>query len=376
VIAYLERALIDLTVFSPERLDYVAGALIEKGAPFYQDRPPPELHAGGVLDLDAVPEVTDEERAQYATRVAEAKDRLTPARRARVRKVVKAAHAGHVASSPGEADAAIEQEVTARLALAERAELTPDHLLYFAKGGTISAQALCSAEGKKLDGKRLADPQEPTYRQGEDAVFHWRQGDWRIVSWAHGVQTTYQLAQLAPEPPVPDDGDMDDLLSRVGDAEDLDGLAAGARAHDTHGLAMPYRATPHGLVWDKPTKEGTADVLLTNFTATITAEITEDDGAETQLRFALAAQLKGKAYYLEIPAAQFAGMRWVTAHLGATAIVMPGMTLKDHARAAIQLLSSQIEHRHVYTHLGWRKIGEDWCYTSSHESLCILLQGI
>jgi hypothetical protein len=44
------------------------------------------------------------------------------------------------------------------------------------------------------------------------------------------------------------------------------------------------------------------------------------------------------------------------------AIVMPGMTLKDHARAAIQLLSPQVEHRRVYTHLGWRKIGEDWCY--------------
>ena len=91
VCAILERALVDLTVFSPERLDYVAGALIDKSAPFYQDRPAPELHAGGVLDLDAFPDVTDEERAQYATLVAEAKDRLTPERRARVREVVKAA---------------------------------------------------------------------------------------------------------------------------------------------------------------------------------------------------------------------------------------------------------------------------------------------
>ena len=41
---------------------------------------------------------------------------------------------------------------------------------------------------------------------------------------------------------------------------------------------------------------------------------------------------------------------------------MPGMTLKDHARAAIQLLSPQVEHRRVYTHLGWRQIGEAWCY--------------
>jgi len=38
------------------------------------------------------------------------------------------------------------------------------------------------------------------------------------------------------------------------------------------------------------------------------------------------------------------------------------LTLKDHARAAIQLLSPQVDHRCVYTHLGWRHIGEDWCY--------------
>jgi hypothetical protein len=355
VCAMLERALVDLTVFSPERLDYVAGALIDKSAPFYQDRPGPEIHAGCVLDLDACSDVTDEERTQYAALVAEAKERLTPERRVRVR--------AHIATAaPALPDAAVEHEITARLDRAAHGVLAPGHLLYFVQGLRLTAEALSGPEGKKLDGKRLADPQEPTYRQGDDAVLHWRRGDWRIVSWAHGVQTTYQLAPPAPEPPLPDDGDMDDLLSRVGDAEDLDGLAAGARQHDIHGFTIPYRATPHGLVWAKPTKDGPTDVLLTNFAATITAEITEDDGAELQLRFALAAQLNGQTHCFEIPAAQFVGMSWVTAHLGAMAIVMPGMTLKDHARAAIQLLSPQVEHRRVYTHLGWRKIGEAWCY--------------
>jgi hypothetical protein len=53
VASLLERCLIDLTVLSPERLDYVAGALIPPGAPFYQDCPAPELHPGLVLDLEA-----------------------------------------------------------------------------------------------------------------------------------------------------------------------------------------------------------------------------------------------------------------------------------------------------------------------------------
>jgi hypothetical protein len=187
--------MVDLMVFSPERLDYVAGALIAKSAPFYQDRPAPELHPGCVLDLDAFPHVTDKERAEYAALVAEAKEQLTPERRARVREVVKAAQTGDVHRSPGEADAAIEQEVTARLALAERGALTPEHRVYFVNGGSLTAAALSGPEGKKLDGARLADPQEPTYRQGEDAVFHWRGGDWRIVSWAHGAKRVYQREQ-------------------------------------------------------------------------------------------------------------------------------------------------------------------------------------
>jgi hypothetical protein len=47
VAAIVERALVDLTVFSPERLDFVAGALIAKSAPFSQDRPAPTLYPGG-----------------------------------------------------------------------------------------------------------------------------------------------------------------------------------------------------------------------------------------------------------------------------------------------------------------------------------------
>ena len=376
VCAILERALVDLTVFSPERLDYVAGALIDKSAPFfYQDRPAAPAPRWGCTRSGRVPR-RHGRRTRPVRHAGSRSQRagLTPERRARVRQVVTATRTGDGHSAPAKADAAIEQEVTARLALAERAELTPEHTLYFANGVTCSAQALSTTEGKKLDGKRLADPQEPTYRQGDDAVLHWRQGDWRIVSWAHGVQLTYQLAPPAPEPPAPDDGDMDDLLARVGDAEDLGGLARGARAHDTHGFTIPYRATPQGLVWEKPTKEGTADVLLTNFTATITAEITEDDGTETRLRYALAVQLKGKPYCCEMLATQLAGMSWVAEHLGATAIVMPGMTLKDHARAAIQLLSQHITHQRVYTHLGWRKLGEEWGYL--HAGGAIGAQGV
>ncbi len=53
----------------------------------------------------------------------------------------------------------------------------------------------------------------------------------------------------------------------------------------------PYGATPDGLVWHKPTRNGTEEVLLTNFTAHITADTVEDDGAERRRRFEIEAAL-------------------------------------------------------------------------------------
>ena len=186
--AILERALVDLTVFSPERLDFVAGALIDKDAPFYQDRPAPELHPGIVLDLDGVPKATDDERAEYTRLVAEAHAKLVPERRTKVR--------AHItATTPTMPDVEVEQAITTRLDRAERGEIEPGHVLYFRNGPTLTAGELALAQA--LDGKRLADPQEPTYRQGDDAIFYWRQGDWCILSWAHGMKRVYTLTAAA-----------------------------------------------------------------------------------------------------------------------------------------------------------------------------------
>src|SRR5262249_50565693 len=64
----------------------------------------------------------------------------------------------------------------------------------------------------------------------------------------------------------------------------------------------------------------------------------------------------------QIAAAQFAGMGWVTEHLGAEALVFPGFSTRDHARAAIQMLSGEVPRRQVFTHTGWRKADEQMVY--------------
>src|SRR5918994_4761807 len=124
----------------------------------------------------------------------------------------------------------------------------------------------------------------------------------------------------------------------------------------------PYRATPGGLVWDKPTQNGTVPTTLTNFTASITADVAEDDGAELRRYFEIEADLNGCRTVFHVPSSQFAGMGWATEHLGAGAIVYPGFGIKDHARAAVQMLSGEIPARHVYSHTGWRKVGGYWLY--------------
>lgn len=124
----------------------------------------------------------------------------------------------------------------------------------------------------------------------------------------------------------------------------------------------PYRATHDGLVWTRPTKDGTVETRLTNFVARIASDVVEDDGVEVRRRFEVEARLNGWCRRFTIPAEAFPSMGWATEHLGARAIVMPGMGLRDHARAAVQVLSEGINERHVYAHSGWRQLESGWAY--------------
>ena len=89
---------------------------------------------------------------------------------------------------------------------------------------------------------------------------------------------------------------------------------------------VPYRVTPGGLIWDKPTQNGSVPTPLTNFTARITADVSEDDGAEVRRYFGIEARLGERAVCFDVPAPKFAGMAWATEHLGASAIVYPGFS--------------------------------------------------
>ena len=126
--------------------------------------------------------------------------------------------------------------------------------------------------------------------------------------------------------------------------------------------AVAYRATPDGIVWNKPTRHGTSPTRLTNFTAKIIADVVEDDGAEEKQAYEIEARSGGRLRRFEVPAVSFASMGWVARHLGASAFVYPGFGYKDHASVAIRSLSGEVAERRNFAHTGWREIEGEWAY--------------
>jgi hypothetical protein len=141
------------------------------------------------------------------------------------------------------------------------------------------------------------------------------------------------------------------------------------RAEGPDPEAIPYVATEAGLVWLKPVRLFTVEVPLTNFGATITTEILQDDGVETARAFSISARLNGRSATFTVTSADFSIMAWPVKELGAEAVVYAGMGLRDHTRAAIQLLSGHVPVQHVYTHIGWRRVGEVWVYLHARGAL-------
>lgn len=159
-------------------------------------------------------------------------------------------------------------------------------------------------------------------------------------------------------------------------AEELERIAAStAEEKETPNTAAspadssPYRATDRGLVWLKPTRDGDVPTPLTNFAAQIVADLSQDDGVEIRRSFEIEAKLAGRLSRFSVPAPRFAGLTWAFEHLGAQAMIYPGFAVKDHARAAIQMLSDNVAARTIYTHTGWREIGDGWAYLHADGSI-------
>ncbi|MHB0912154.1 MAG: DUF3854 domain-containing protein [Armatimonadota bacterium] len=151
---------------------------------------------------------------------------------------------------------------------------------------------------------------------------------------------------------------LDDYLAAGNSTDTLFNLASDTipDVDSESSVTCPYRATPTGMVYLKPTNHGELEVPLSNFNAKVVAEICRDDGAETERSFEIEADMNGRTRKVAVPAAQFSNMNWTIENLGITSVVYPGFGNKDHARTAIQMLSTDVTSRVVFTHTGWREL--------------------
>ena len=126
--------------------------------------------------------------------------------------------------------------------------------------------------------------------------------------------------------------------------------------------AQTYVATPAGFIWRKPTADGERQIPLTNFTARIVTDVTEDDGVQPRRALEIEASLKDRKRRFLVTASEFSNMGWVIEKLGGEAIIEPGVGLRERARAAVQHLSTNIAKRRDYLHTGWCRIGGEYFY--------------
>jgi hypothetical protein len=126
-----------------------------------------------------------------------------------------------------------------------------------------------------------------------------------------------------------------------------------------------YRVASGRICRERGTRDGGTELVpLCNFTARLTEVVTRDDGAGlTSLFTAAGALTDGRELPpVQVPAADFAGLAWVTTAWHGEAVVYAGLGTRDHLRAAIELLSPERTRRTVFTHTGWRKIDGAWHY--------------
>ena len=137
---------------------------------------------------------------------------------------------------------------------------------------------------------------------------------------------------------------------------------------------IPYESTPSGILWHRITQHGESDVLLTNFPARFTSDITEDDGINSQHVYEIEACINGRTRCVTVSASDLTSSNWPLEKLGGKAVLLqPGATNRDRVRVALQLISTDMEERTVFTHTGWREVDHEWLFL--HAGGAISAQG-
>lgn len=191
----LERTIFDKAVFSPERLDFVAGADCKDG--LEQRLPDPIYTPGNILDTSLLPDLTGEEESEYKRLVDEVK-RKTAREAGRIREeyvqveVEKLIKEG---TSRTDAKRIVETRIGGNL-------LEGDILFFDRVGKKMVAQVL--SDPATFDKESLRDPLEPDYGPHK-AIFYANSNDGRpvIYSQAHGGRLFFIKSKDVWQNPTP-----------------------------------------------------------------------------------------------------------------------------------------------------------------------------
>jgi len=195
--ALLYRTLIDLSVFSPERLDFAAGAVCEDG--LVQRLPAPIVREGTCLNTSTLPSLTLSDEAEYQSIKGDLAELARPSQEIVREKYLE--------------EESIKLATERKISIDDArniVEARQDHVLadgdqlYFAhlKGRPVTVADVLD-DPQSFDRKPLADPLEPEYDGGSmsKAKFYWNDGLRAMIrSFCHGEQRyTFERFQKKTE---------------------------------------------------------------------------------------------------------------------------------------------------------------------------------
>ena len=131
----------------------------------------------------------------------------------------------------------------------------------------------------------------------------------------------------------------------------------------------PYVMDSDGFFHRRLTEDGETFIRLTNWTAKVISCIVQGDGVETQKFFEIEANIFRRVERFRVTPQEFEQFGWVLEKLGPEAYIAPGWGIKDHVRAALQLLSGEVPIRHEFSHTGWVRQCGQWIFLHAGGSI-------
>ncbi len=215
--AVLVRTLVDLLIASPERLDFVAGAVCDEG--LEQQLPDPEYKGGKLLNTEALTNLTPAQEKDYQGILDQLKAAGSP-QQATIEGDYIEQEAEKLTTQSDMNIAQARKTVKAR----KKGVLAGDDLLFFVHKKKPVSVAHALDHGPEFDNKSCADPIEPDYDGSSmsKAIFYWNEGKNPLLySHAHGG-ITYRFSQFEKDTTeeVAADRDLDSPLPLTKKNED------------------------------------------------------------------------------------------------------------------------------------------------------------